>query len=435
MKVYDVEIKNSTITNLLFYPQQIGQFLCDEQSIDAPQGLITRIIPVYDDAIGGVAAGSDAYVTPQNGEYASNTFTAVIDGSVGWTSPTLTLTAAQMATLFPRVDFTNAVRGGKLIPGTIKLIQGNGLVAVDTGVEGAAVSTFVGKGVDNSTAAYAAANIVNYQTGALTLRTVAGTAITADNPAYLTISVHADETADTGGLNAPKVPSISLKHEWTPVRAQYHAIKTQYSIESLLTAKSIKGENIDEKAVRAAAIALKNEKDLNIINAILRNATNDANLIFDATPKPGYSKKDFYGEIELMVDRAETSINQTVGRGGVDFVLVGAQGKQIFKQCASFEPAGNPFDPNVGSFLLGTLYGRINVVFARNMPDDTFVVGYRGFEFGDSAVVDATYVPLYLTSLLEDGNTMSNTRGLVSMYAVVPNVIAYLRKGTIINYT
>jgi hypothetical protein len=136
----------------------------------------------------------------------------------------------------------------------------------------------------------------------------------------------------------------------------------------------------------------------------------------------------------LKVDYAETAINTEMGRGGVDFVLVGAQGKNIFRCVKDFKPATSIGDPRIGSFLLGTIGDRINVVYSRNIKADEYYVGYRGFEFGDSAVISATYVPLYMTKLLENGDTMQSSRGFVSLYTNRINIPGYLRKGVITNF-
>jgi hypothetical protein len=400
----------------LFYPDQIGQYLTDDQMIDSPAGIITAAEPVYSDTAGGVKAGDSAYKGIENGEYASNTYAASINNSTEIDAGSVVaLTAAQFQALFPRVGVTNA----RVMPSTVRISCPGKVLALDTGIEGATHSSLMGQGVDPATN-----SDFNYETGALTFKLPSNVGILASENLSIEISVHGDRPEANEGVINPKVTGVQIRFKTTPVEVEQHFCKVDYSVISALYAKSIKNTNLDDMASRAVAIVLKNERDLNIINAITHNAVFDPALTFSAAGKTGYA----------LIDYAETAINLEMGRGGVDFVLVGAQGKNIFKCIKNFKPAASTGDPRIGSFLLGTIEDRINVVYSRNIKADEYYVGYRGFEFGDSAVISATYVPLYITKLLENGDTMQASRGFVSLYTNRINIPGYLRKGVITNF-
>jgi hypothetical protein len=410
----------------LFYPEQIGQYLTDDQMINAPAGIITAAEPVYSDTAGGVNAGDSAYKSIENGEYASNTYTASLNDSTAIAAgSTVTLTAGQFQALFPRVGAANA----RVMPSTVRVNCPGKVMALDTGIEGSTHSSLMGEGVDIT-----ANSDFNYKTGALTFKLPSNVEILATENLSLEISVHGDRPEAGEGVITPKVTGVQIRFKTTTVEVEQHFCKVDYSVVSALYARSIKNTDLDDMASRAVAIVLKNERDTNIINSITHNAVFDPALTFSAAGKTGYALQDVYAESMLKIDYAETAINLEMGRGGVDFVLVGSQGKNIFKCVKDFKPAAATGDPRVGSFLLETIGDRINVVYSRNVKADEFYVGYRGFEFGDSAVISATYVPLYITKLLENGDTMQALRGFVSLYTNRINIPGYLRKGIITNF-
>jgi hypothetical protein len=182
---------------------------------------------------------------------------------------------------------------------------------------------------------------------------------------------------------------------------------------------------------------LKKERDNRLLNLIKSKATHYTSLDFDATLPTTYSKKDFYAGFEVKLDQATSEIQQATGRGGCNFVVVGQNVANILKQASGFR--AEPEVPTIGSYRVGTLRdGTVPVIKCaadqQMIGVNDVVFGYKGFQFGDSAVILAEFIPLYATAEFQNPN-LYNERGLMSMYALQENVTSYLARGVISNYS
>jgi len=80
--------------------------------------------------------------------------------------------------------------------------------------------------------------------------------------------------------------------------------------------------------------------------------------------------------------------------------------------------------------------GTINVIavpYTKTLPADQVVFGFKGFQLGDSSVILAEWVPLYMTPTFQAPN-LRNHKGCLSFYDLFVNKPEYLVRGAISNF-
>jgi hypothetical protein len=168
---------------------------------------------------------------------------------------------------------------------------------------------------------------------------------------------------------------------------------------------------------------------MQLINQIIATAKVESTLNFDATPPANYSKLARYAEIGVKLDYAESLIQADMGRGGVNWILCGNNAANVWSQVSGFVPSG--VTAPIGPYEIGTLRdGTVSVIKVPTMTANTYIVGFKGYVIGDSAIVLGEWIPLYATPVFQAPD-LYNAQGLMSLYASVVNQPLYYRSGTI----
>ena len=387
----------------IFYPNQIAQDIVDIQPLAGSIGQVFVIKPRYSDTFNGVTAKDEMFknhTTDYN--YASEEKTSFVVGTSDADDVTFT------ATLSP----------AKIRPGTLVItVEGQAATnGVDNGIAGQTTGTISGTGIASGT--------INYVTGAISVTT----SVTPGNTKRVLASYyyHSDE-------NESQIRSVEFDLSLIPVQAKAHPLKFKYSVEAGLALDAHLSVNTEDTLTVLAANFIKEERDQKLVKLINDNAIASSTLNFDAsTSGIGYSKRDFYSEIGIKVGQGENLIQAANGRGGVSFILCGQNAANIFEQSLDFKP--EPKSPKVGAYKIGTIRdGSVAVIKSLRMNANTYIVGFKGFQFGDSATILAEWVPIYFTPTLQQP-TLTNEKGLMSLYDLFVNNAGYYYKGTISNY-
>ena len=119
-----------------------------------------------------------------------------------------------------------------------------------------------------------------------------------------------------------------------------------------------------------------------------------------------------------------------------EYLCSASQGLTIIEQIEGFKAAPEAKKP-IGPYLAGTLReGTISVIavpYTNALAADQVVFGFKGFQLGDSSVILAEWVPLYLTPTFQAPN-LRNHKGALSFYDLFINKPEYLAKGVISNF-
>lgn len=387
----------------IFYPNMISHLITDIQTIDRSTGEIFVIKPKYSNTAAGVTAGDEVFTDITNGNYASEEASAVMGTPDGSTK-----------------TFAVTEKVGLIRPGTLTILQGGVVVAKDD-----AAGAITGRDVDGN----AVSGTVDYTAGTFSVTFATAPKASDGNISY------------DGWLDSEKDPAMIREVEFemaaVPVTARAHPLKYKVSVQSQLIAQAHLDVDVNDVLTQEAAGLIKQERDIRMVDKITNAATHDDILDFNASMTGVYyAKKDKYSEIELKINQAGALINQTAGRGGIGFVVAGINAANIMRNISGFQTAAESAAP-IGPYKLGDIKdGTVPVICvpkSNTLGDNDFVVGFRGYQAGDSATVLAEWIPLYFTALWESPDLI-NQKGLMSMYDLFVNNTKYLVKGTVSNY-
>ena len=405
----------------VFYPQMVANYICDIQALDRQTGEIFIIKTRYSQGAAGVQAGDIVFEKPTDGSYASEWY--VYDEQDAAASVTLTLQSGGEPFQDNGADIPTAnyaVRAG-----SVRVYMSGKEIARDYGD-----GNVQGKGV-------LATSNVDYTTGAITLdldATFFADAIAAGE------KITAKASRDTE-INDDTIRSIEFDVLAQPITAQEHPLMSAYSVASQLVMNAHLAIDADELISNQLAGTIRWERDLALIRTVANAAKADATLDFDCQANgENLTLKQRYSSYDVMVSTARGLIQETMGRGTVEYMIVSTtQGLPIVEQIEGFKAAPESKKP-VGPYLAGTLRdGTVSVIAvpytAVNpvMAEDEIIFGFKGFQMGDSAIILAEWVPLYFTPTFQAPN-LKNHRGCLSFYDLFVNNPKYLVKGAIKNY-
>ena len=411
----------------IFYPQMVAHHIADIQALDRQTGEIFIIKSRYGMTAAGVAAGDIIFEKPTDGSYASEWYvygTASIAAAT--TSYNLALaTPANGGEPFEDKDNGNApipTAAYKVRSGSIRVMAGGKEIARDFGT-----GQLAGKGVTGS---------VNYTTGALTVVLEAAKAAELDG---LTLSAQAARDTE---INDDTIRTVEFDILEQPIRAEEHPLMSSYSVASALVANAHMALDVDELISNELAGTIRWERDLALIKKVSEAAERKPELVFDCSANgTNLTLKQRYNAYDVMVSTARGLIQEAMGRGAVEYMIVSAtEGLTIVENIDGFVAAPEAKKP-VGPYLAGTLRdGTVSVIAVpyvngANAPlaADEVVFGFKGFQMGDAAVVLAEWVPLYFTPTFQAPN-LKNHKGCLSFYDLFINQPKYLVKGGIANF-
>lgn len=402
----------------VFYPQMVANYIADIQALDRQSGQIFTIKTRYSEDAAGVQAGDIVFEKATDGSYSS-------EGAISYTAakPTsgaLTLNpTTAVATLEPTASVK--VRAGSFIV----RVAGKE-VARDYGQD----TDLEGKGVVYSVIGNGISGTVDAQTGVATLK--------VDSNKYAdTVEFSAEAAFDTE-IDEDLIRKIQFDIPNQPILAKEHPLMSSYSVAAGLVMNAHLAIDTDELISNQLAGTIRWERDLALVKTVFDAAKLDASLTFDCSANgTNLTLAQRYSSYTTTISSARGLIQEIAGRGTVDFIIVSAsQGLVVVEQIEGFKAAPEAKKP-IGPYLAGTLRdGTINVIavpYTKTLPADQVVFGFKGFQLGDSSVILAEWVPLYMTPTFQAPN-LRNHKGCLSFYDLFVNKPEYLVRGAISNF-
>jgi hypothetical protein len=396
----------------IFYPNMVAPELVDIQPIDGQVGEIFVMKPIFSNSlpaadIGPVVAGQEIFKTATY-DYASEVVNERVATAVNGTAKIFTFTLGRTP-IQPSTVSIVAVIGGNTV---VVTDNGSGGLIGPAGVlDGAGVNTIVYSG---GTA------------GAVTVTFL--TAPTAASNIYCQYSWSSE--ANTAGINEIEFDLITV-----PVKAKIHPLKFTYSVAAGLAASAHLAIDVQDTLAELAGQFLKNERDNALMWLINNSATPQPTLNFDASQSTQYfDRQSKYADIELKVNEAEALIQTTMGRGGLSWILAGANACNLLAATKGFVRA--PITAPIGAHVLGHMRdGTLPVIKTlKVLNTNDFICGYKGYMAGDSSIILAEWIPIYFTPVFQ-APTLQNQQGLMSMYDMFVNNAGYFVRGTVSGYT
>lgn len=404
----------------VFYPQMVANYIADIQALDRQSGQIFTIKTRYSEDYGDVKAGDIVFEKATDGGYSSEG--NISYGAAKDIAASLSFTASGLES-----GATVKVRAGSVI---VRL-AGKEVArdyGEDTTLEGVGGTyVIIGKGINGT---------VNAQTGAVTVNFDA--AIYAQELAATTKPQVSVEAYYDTEIDEDLIRKIQFDIPNQPILAKEHPLMSSYSVAAGLVMNAHLAIDTDELISNQLAGTIRWERDLALVKTVYGAAKADASLTFDCSANgTNLTLAQRYSSYTTTISSARGLIQEIAGRGTVDFIIVSAsQGLVIVEQIEGFKAAPEAKKP-IGPYLAGTLRdGTINVIavpYTKTLAADQVVFGFKGFQLGDSSVILAEWVPLYMTPTFQAPN-LRNHKGCLSFYDLFVNKPEYLVKGAISNF-
>lgn len=405
----------------VFYPTMVANYIADIQAMDRQSGQIFTIKTRYSQDAAGVEAGDIVFEKPTDGTYSSEYVgypnkEAAAEVTV---SPSTPMADVEGATVKVRAGSFIVRLAGK----EIARDYGNGAAGLDGKNTGK--YNVIGRGVKGT---------LNAQTGEAALEldaTMYAEAIAAH--AGLTFEAAVDTETDVDLIR-----KIQFDIPNQPILAKEHPLMSSYSVAAGLVMNAHLAIDTDELISNQLAGTIRWERDLALVKAVNAAAAYNPDLTFDcAANGENLTLQMRYSSFTTTISTARGYIQETAGRGTVDFIICSAKkGLTVIEQIEGFKAAPEAKKP-IGPYLAGTLReGTISVIavpYSNVMGEDDVIFGFKGFQLGDSAIVLAEWVPLYFTPTFQAPN-LKNHKGALSFYDLFINKPEYLAKGVIKNF-
>lgn len=417
----------------IFYPQMVAHYIADIQALDKQTGEIFVIKTRYGMTAATVNAGDIIFEKPTDGTYASEKLGAKVVANGGTATYTLDLASREAGA---PTTTTDEESGEVTVTGGVHVAIRKGSVRVFLG--GKEVARDYGTGVLLSKNVNSATSTVDYAGGTVTVAFNDG--VVEDGMIITAEALYDSEIYDEA------IRTVEFDILEKPVRAEEHPLMSSYSVASALVANAHMNLDVDEMISNQLAGTIRWERDIDLIKKIDAAAAHYNELDFDCSANgTNLTLKQRYNAYDVMISTARGTIQEAMGRGTVEFMIVSAQqGLPIVEQIDGFVAAPEAKKP-IGPYLAGTLRdGTINVIavpYASVAPthqaDDTLldsvVFGFKGYQAGDASVIVAEWVPLYFTPTFQAPN-LKNHKGCLSFYDLFVNEPKYLAKGAIQNF-
>lgn len=207
--------------------------------------------------------------------------------------------------------------------------------------------------------------------------------------------------------------NLELKLRTEMVKAVPHKIRANFAFDASYALSKAHGINVEEALVNACTAEIRQERDNEVINILLKQAGSTSTWDRQITSYISQHEHDMSFLSELFA--CASKINFDTKRGFGNWVVVGRIGLNIIKSAGSdhFKATGTAL-PNNGAFVVGELEGQIKVIYSPYVPEDSYLVGYKGSDM-DAGFVVADFMPITKTELVVLDDFVGR-QGLVSYY-------------------
>lgn len=296
-----------------------------------------------------------------------------------------------------------------VLPGTLNLsiTAGNGQVTkiMDDG-EGQILST---RGVSGS---------IVYSTGTINL--VFDTVLANGLKAVGYIDVNVEQE--------PNMVTVATGYKGIPITAEFFGLKTEAGLLSNFAFSKRWGRSADDEQAQDLTNELVNTLNAAGIQRIVQGSQSTAGVVakWVYTPPTGVSVTEHKLSFIDTLAEAEANLSKQAGRGVVNRMLAGRSAAARLRAMPDFEPVAGGAQSQVG--LYGYLGGIPVIRGVESVIPDNAIKGlYMGTSAYDAPMVNATYLPVFVTSTLQAGeNPLRNQRAVGTMIGLKTVVDRYI---------
>lgn len=379
------------------YPNLIANDIVSVQPMSGPVGLAFYYDALYGSTKGAITAGQTMFDS-RTGPFGDESYAS--DQVV---NETLTINSNDVAHTLSYIP----VR-----PGTVTLVLTVTGVGTVTGQDNGN-GGFVFSGGTTPTGA------INYDTGVVTAGFVEN--ITAGKATYR----YDSEASDLIG-------QVDIQMTSVPITATPHKLRSRISWEALMQMEAVNGMNAAQEVALAMTEGLKHGIDRSIINDLYNNA-GAGNISWDRTVPFGVSWTEHKQSLVDAFSAGNNLVFRATKRGNTNWAVCGVGVCDVVETLPNFVPAVSlsEINANTGVQFIGTLAGRWRIYKDPFMPNNRWLMGYKGARITDAGYAYCPWIPVFTSPeiMLDD---MIRRQAMATMYGKKLLNAKYYVTGTLI---
>ena len=247
---------------------------------------------------------------------------------------------------------------------------------------------------------------VDYRNGRLTVTAAQGAIIGAS------ALIQASYFQDLG--NAPTFAGeVNVRVDCATINATPHKLRALYSMDAGYDLQMAYGLDIDQELLKTCTAEIRHERDGNVISTLYRQA--GAASTWDRKIPVGVSQLEHYNSFIAHLFEDCTTIFQATKRKMGNWVVCGKDAIDILNCVGAPRFVGTGLASQSGPHFAGLIDNKLKVFFDPFLPNDTYLVGYKGDSLIESGFVVADYLPIFSSqmTMLDD---FVGRRGFCSIY-------------------
>lgn len=233
----------------------------------------------------------------------------------------------------------------------------------------------------------------------------------------------------------PKIPEIDLRIQSVNVDSQTRKLKASWTPEIAQDLAAYQNLDVEVELTQVLSEQIALDIDREILAELLYNATaanyywsqKPGNLVDVATgnTQTGASftgtVREWYETLLETIHKVANKIYLKTLRGSGNFIVTSVDVCSILESTLLYKPVithdAKETQFEIGTEKAGSLNNRYTVYKTPHFPRNKLLIGFKGSGFLETGFVYAPYVPLIVTPVVYDFESLNSHRGVMTRYA------------------
>ena len=252
------------------------------------------------------------------------------------------------------------------------------------------------------------------------------------------------EASTSGSFSVPNsaststivIPEINVKMQSQSLTAKTKKLKASWTPEFATDLNAYQNLDAEAELTNFMSEYISMEIDLEILEMLMEDAAagneywstnnnqviNATNTAFVASTSAYYNTQgEWFQTLGTKIQKLSNKIHQLTLRGGANFIVTSPTVATVLESIPGFASNNNgsadQMEYAFGVQKAGQLNGRYTIYKNPYITENIMLCGYRGSQFLEAGAVFAPYIPIIMTPLVYDPETLTPTKGLLTRFA------------------